>query len=249
LVMGLLYCLAGYRVLKILALLTGFFGALVGGIAVGNLLGLSGEVSLGIGAAVGLILGILAFRIRLLGVFILCWSQMALAMFWIVNSSSLIWVAVCAGVGLVAAVLSLKWEESLVIFTTALHGALLIGVSLVELIGLRPYFIVYIIAGVCTILGMSVQTMAEGKRRGKQAVARAEDIKAEESVEVEVEAARAILSESVDLEEVERKKSGLDNAGLEEVEKKKSSLDNAGLEEVESKNTELGNAELEDAKE
>lgn len=194
LVIALLTCFLGLKVFRI------WMGVL--GLAVGlgagywlpvNLFHVDKVIGLVIGIVLGILLAVLAYKLYLASVMLYCWLMGALLAAYFIRPDSLVWWALCFAIGLAAGLIGLKFAEPIVIMITGLNGGITAAIAAAYLISFQDETLTLAAGAVLAVAGIVVQFILEGRRRGKQAVKKAETIREAKSVETEIEAARSVI--------------------------------------------------------
>lgn len=214
LAVSVLVCILGLNIRKLWTILAGFLTGLGLGYYAGLSFGMESVVALGIGAAAGLILAILAIFLNVVGVFFLCLLLAAYTGLLAVPSALTMKAVICLGIALVIALISIKLKDPMTIVCTVAAGSITAGLAAMPLFGLDVDYYQYIISAVLAVIGLISQILYASRKVAKQDIKKAKEIKAEQSVENEVEAARAILDE----EETEPEE---DEKGMPEIEEEK----------------------------
>lgn len=195
-VLAALTCFFGVKIFRIWMALIGFFAGFVIGfyIPVQAL-----QFSTGIGLIAGLILGIvlavISAKIYVVSVMFASWLFSVTALLVILQPKTWLWILVCAGIGIIPALISLKFAEPMVIIATGLFGGITVAARGAELLGFSEQIIVWIVGLVAACFGIMVQFILEGRKQGKKEVAAAKHIRSEKSIENEIEAARSLFSD------------------------------------------------------
>lgn len=206
-VVGLLICFFGLKLVKIL---TTIIGAVMGaciGVTAAIRLGFTNPVFLIVVLACALILGALAFFLYKFGIFImvLCYVFGICAV--VIQPESLIPLIVCIVIPIIVAVLAIIYIEPLVIIVTALSGGISAGSAIAALIttaGQTTNMWIGIgIGAVLAIIGMVIQFMLHSRKIGKTERVHAKKVREEVSRESEVEKARMILDDEIEEKEDE----------------------------------------------
>ena len=192
--------LIGFFGLKIVRFWTGFFGlgaGLAGGTAVALLLGMDGGYAWIPGVVLGVILaGLMAWLYRF-GAFVMIWAAAFAVCSYIISPDNMIVWAVCAVIGLALALLSLKFLSIVTILVTSVFGGLLAGTAVFPWIPLEG---TAVYAGICILfvaVCLLVQRLLESRKRKRQSLKKAAEIRKTHSTANEVERARA-LAENLD---------------------------------------------------
>lgn len=216
LVISLLWCFFGLKLVRLWAALFGLvIGAAVGAGAAAAL-NLNETVILIAAVVVGIILALAGSVLYHVGIFLVAWIAGSGISASIIQPRELPMVLVCAGIGLVLALLTLKFAEPITMVVTGIMGAVSAGSQ----IGLL-FFVLRLSAGdtidpgvitglelryqnvllrivvtvVLAVLGIMVQFLLESGKRKRQSLRKAKEIRAQSSTENEVEKARAMMGE------------------------------------------------------
>lgn len=201
-VIGLLICFFGLKLVKIVSAVLGFLiGASAGaGVAAALEIGGIALVVIAVVCAVGL--AILSYFIYRVGVFIMTFLY-SLGMFLtLFGMSSMVMLIIAAAVSLILAILAAVFVEPVIIIITAVCGGMSAGHAIIRLAALAvPSWTGYAAGAVLAILGIIVQFTLHSRKIGKKEKVKAEHIKEEDSMENEVEKARMILDDDGTTEE------------------------------------------------
>ena len=174
----------------------GFFaGFIIGFYIPVNALQLSIGVGLIAGLILGIVLAIVSAKIYIVSVMFASWLFSVSALLVILQPKTWLWMLVCAGIGVIPAIISLKFAEPMVIIATGLFGGITAAAKGAELLGFSEQIIVWIVGLVAACFGIMVQFILEGRKQGKKEVAAAKHIRSEKSIENEIEAARSLFSD------------------------------------------------------
>lgn len=192
--------LIGFFGLKIVRFWAGFFGlgaGLAGGTAVALLLEMDGVYAWIPSVVLGVILaGLMAWLYRF-GVFALTWAAVFAICAYIISPDNMIMWGVCAVVGLVFALLSIRFLSVITIFVTAVFGGLLAGSAIFAWIPVEGSVVYAGVCGLTVIICLVVQLLLESRKRKRQSLKKAAEIRKTHSTANEVERARA-LAENLD---------------------------------------------------
>ncbi len=195
-VLAVLTCFFGVKIFRIWMALIGFLtGCVIGFYIPVNALQLSVGVGLIAGLIVGIVLAVISAKIYVISVMFASWLFSATAMVVILQPKTWLWMLVCAGIGIIPALISLKFAEPMVIIATGMFGGITVAAKGAELLGFSEQIIVWIIGLVAACFGIMVQFILEGRKQGKKEVAAAKHIRSEKSIENEIEAARSLFSD------------------------------------------------------
>lgn len=195
-VLAVLTCFFGVKIFRIWMALIGFLtGCVIGFYIPVNALQLSVGVGLIAGLIVGIVLAVISAKIYVISVMFASWLFSATAMVVILQPKTWLWMLVCAGIGIIPALISLKFAEPMVIIATGMFGGITVAAKGAELLGFSEQIIVWILGLVAACFGIMVQFILEGRKQGKKEVAAAKHIRSEKSIENEIEAARSLFSD------------------------------------------------------
>lgn len=195
-VLAALTCFFGVKIFRIWMALIGFLtGCVIGFYIPVNALQLSVGVGLIAGLIVGIVLAVISAKIYVISVMFASWLFSATAMVVILQPKTWLWMLVCAGIGIIPALISLKFAEPMVIIATGMFGGITVVAKGAELLGFSEQIIVWIVGLVAACFGIMVQFILEGRKQGKKEVAAAKHIRSEKSIENEIEAARSLFSD------------------------------------------------------
>ena len=130
-VVGLLVCFFGLKLVRILGTLMGFFaGAAIGAAA--------GMAFAGIVLGAGIVFGLLSWFLYRVGVFLLVLAQVSGLVLTLLPGS---WISavVALAAGIIVAILSVIYVEPFVIIVTGIYGGLTAGTNIAALAGLDAF--------------------------------------------------------------------------------------------------------------
>lgn len=193
---GVLIGLLGLKLVRVLSAMTGLcLGAGIG-VAVSALLGLSETVFLGVTIAGGLILAILFGIFKKVGMFIWIWLSVISVFGTFTGNIGIIGSIVGAVLGLVIAIISVKFFEPLVIIATSIVGGRSIAIGALILAGMSESMVISVIAFVVVaILCAAAQFGMHSRKIKKKEVGHAKKLRDQESRETEIELARMLLDD------------------------------------------------------
>ncbi len=195
-VLAALTCFFGVKIFRIWMAVIGFFAGFVIGFYIPvNALQLSIGVGLIAGLILGIVLAVVSAKIYIVSVMFASWLFSVSALLAILQPKTWLWMLVCAGIGVIPAIISLKFAEPMVIIATGLFGGITAAAKGAELLGFSEQIIVWIVGLVAACFGIMVQFILEGRKQGKKEVAAAKHIRSEKSIENEIEAARSLFSD------------------------------------------------------
>lgn len=195
-VVGLLLCLFGLKLVRIMAAVTGLLIGAYVGLVVCIVADLSGTAALVVVAVAAVVLAVLACVLYRVGIFfwILCLSVGTAAT--LIDIQNMVQVLIAFAVSVLLAVLAVRYIEPIVIIVTSLAGGAEAGMAAAELAGLTSNpWIGYGIGIALAVIGMIVQFMMQSRKVGKKEKIYSKKVKESVSMESEVEKARMILDD------------------------------------------------------
>jgi len=195
LALGLLLCFLGVKLVKLWSAVEGFVIGAAVGLAVSVVLGLTGTAVLLVILFAGLLMLALCLIFKRLGMFWVCLSAGISVGLVVMYIDGMIGLLAGLAVGVIAAILGAVLQEPVVIIMTAIQGGIVSGAAAAGLIGSDNIWVIVGVSALCAVIGMIVQFMLKSREVGKCETVRAKNIREEESMESEVEAARNILAD------------------------------------------------------
>lgn len=190
---GILVCFLGLKLLRLWNVLWGIMLGAGLGFAVSWIFTTDAKTILIVTCGVALLMAALSGALLKFGAFLLCMAGISGVAFQILNPQNWVMLAICGGIGLLAAITAMIWFRPLVIIITALFGGYTAGGTIAVLTGFDDPVIALVISGLVALLGIAVQFAMESRKINKREVIRVNAIKEETSKETEVEQARNIL--------------------------------------------------------
>ena len=192
---GLLICLLGLKIIRVWAALTGLIFGLAAGVTAGGLLGLNGTGMLITGGVLGLILAVLGAALYRVGVFLTVFVLAGSISTYLIVPQDWIGAAICLVIGLVAAILAVRFVVVLTIIVTSVYGAAIAGTAIYHLLPVTGDVILIVLCVVICIIGILVQLLLESRKQKKKSLQKAAEIRKEKSTANEVERARAMMAD------------------------------------------------------
>lgn len=194
-VIGLLWCFFGLKLIRVWAAILGLALGFGIGAGVGAAFKLSPTVILICGAVVGILLAVLSAIFYHVGVFILAWiTGSSLAVFLLRPKDGKLELA-CLGIGLVIALLTIRFAELIIILITGIYGAAGAGSGILSFLPFDNQIIRIAVIAVLAVLGIGVQLLMESGKQKKNNLEKARKIREQNSTANEVEKARAMLNQ------------------------------------------------------
>ena len=209
---AVLLCLTGLKLVRFWSVIAGLSAGCAAGIAVGAITGLDQTITLAAGAGVGLVLAVLGAWKKQIGGFVTVAVLVFVVSVHLMKPQDFIMYGICAGIGLVCALLSIKFHNFMLIASSSVFGAMAAGSSIFYL---QPYKNGMIHVALCVAIGalsIWIQLLLESGKRKKKNLLKAAEIREEHSTENEVEKARALVENLDDFDDLE------DNLEEDEVE-------------------------------
>ena len=190
--------------LKLIRLWSALLGLVVGagiGFAVTELAGLEPMIVVGATIGGGIVLAFLAGFFYRFGIFLLTLLTGTYIAILFVNPQDWIFLGVCLAIGLVIALLALKFVEPIMIVVTSILGGVLAGDAIATLAELDNPIFGYGIMVLVAIVGGIIQFTLESGKRKKKNLKKAAEIREQNSTENEVEKARAMFDDAILLDD------------------------------------------------
>lgn len=197
-VIGLLICFFGVKILKVIAAIFGLvIGAGVGAVigTVVNANNMTMTIIILIAAVLGAVL--LVFLRRLSAFVVVFAYALSACVLLLAPQGTVMWI-ICLVIPAILAILAAVFVDPMVIILTGLSGGLSVGTSVAGLLGLDNKWIGYGIGLVIAVIGIIVQFVMYSKKQGKKDKQRSKKAKASDSRETEVEKARRLLEDTDD---------------------------------------------------
>ncbi len=192
-VIGLLWCFFGLKLIRVWAAILGL--ALGFGIGVGAAFHLSSNLILICGAVGGILLAILGAVFYHVGVFLIAWiTGSSFALIALQPKDWKIALA-CAGIGLVVALFTIRFAELIIIVITGINGGMSAGTGIMSFLPFDNQIVRYAVIGVLVVAGIAVQLLMESGKQKKQTLEKARKIREQNSTANEVAKARAMIDE------------------------------------------------------
>lgn len=200
---AVLLCLTGLKLVRFWSVIAGLSAGCAAGIAVGAIADLDQTIALAAGAGVGLVLAVLGAWKKQIGGFVTVAVLVFVVSVHLMKPQDFIIYGICAGIGLVCALLSIKFHNFMLIASSSVFGAMAAGSSIFYL---QPYKNGMIHVALCVAIGalsIWIQLLLESGKRKKKNLLKAAEIREEHSTENEVEKARALVENLDDFDELD----------------------------------------------
>ena len=203
-VIGLLLCFFGLKVMKILVTLVGFVVGAGIGIGINGAADISGLTSLLVIFGAAILLAVLSYFLYRVGIFITAFGMIGSITLVMIDSSVSFQLMIAMIVTLVLAILCMIFMEPAVIVITGLSGGLSAGNGIAQLTGLNENMFIGLGIGiVLAVFGIVVQFMMQSRKVGKKEKLHSKKVKEKDSMESEVEKARMLLADDDELEDAD----------------------------------------------
>lgn len=200
-VIGIFLSMFGLKLIRLWSALLGLVAGAGIGFAVTELAGLEPMIVVGATIVGGIVLAFLAGFFYRFGIFLLALLTGTYIAILFVNPQDWIFLGVCLAIGLVIAVLALKFVEPIMIVVTSILGGVLAGDAIATLAELDNPIFRYGIMVLVAIVGGIIQFTLESGKRKKKNLKKAAEIREQNSTENEVEKARAMFDDAILLDD------------------------------------------------
>ena len=198
---AVLLCLTGLKLVRFWSVIAGLSAGCAAGIAVGAIAGLDQTIALAAGAGVGLVLAVLGAWKKQIGGFVTVAVLVFVVSVHLMKPQDFIIYGICAGIGLVCALLSIKFHNFMLIAASSVFGAMAAGSSIFYLH--KNGMIHVALCAAIGALSIWIQLLLESGKRKKKNLLKAAEIREEHSTENEVEKARALVENLDDFDELD----------------------------------------------
>lgn len=193
-VIGLVLCLLGLKLIKVISALVGLCTGAAAGAIINSIVGITGFTRIIIIFACAVILAVLVFFLHRVGIFLITFMASISAAFTFVGTNDRIYVIAGVGAAIVLSVAAMIFAEQGAIIITSVIGGFSAGTGIASAAGLTGnMFIGLGIAGALAVIGMIVQFVMYSKKSGKAERTHIKRVKKKDTMESEVEKARMLL--------------------------------------------------------
>ena len=200
-VIGIFLSMFGLKLIRLWSALLGLVAGAGIGFAVTELAGLEPMIVVGATIGGGIVLAFLAGFFYRFGIFLLALLTGTYIAILFVNPQDWIFLGVCLAIGLVIALLALKFVEPIMIVVTSIIGGVLAGDAIATLAEFDNPIFRYGIMVLVAIVGGIIQFTLESGKRKKKNLKKAAEIREQNSTENEVEKARAMFDDAILLDD------------------------------------------------
>lgn len=209
---GVLFCFLGLKMVRFWAAIFGLLVGVAGGFYLSVYFGLEGYVPLIIAGVAGIILAVLGVGFYRAGVFLVGWILGIAGSAYAMQPKDWKMALICVAIGLVIGLITLKFAEPVTILVTSVFGGFFAGQAAYIMLPVTNHIIGIAIIIVLVILGIIIQFLLESRKRKRLHLKKAEEIRNKNSVENEVDKARAMM------ENLEREPDVADNLAKDSIE-------------------------------
>lgn len=195
-VIGLLIGFFGLKLARVWAAFVGFLLGTAAGGGIVHVTGLSGMISVGVLLGTAVLFAILACIFYKIGIFFFVIFVVTGLSVFITQTTSLPVLGISLVLGVVAAIISVKLFDPIVIIVTSISGGVAIGDSIVQMTRMNNSIAMVIaVPLVLTVLCAAVQFIMRSRQLGRKQAEKANEKKLQISRESEVEQARSLLED------------------------------------------------------
>ena len=194
-VIGLLWCFFGLKLIRVWAAILGLALGFGIGTGVAAAFNLSSNLILICGAVGGILLAILGAVFYHVGVFLIAWITGSSLALLVLRPKDWKLALACAGIGLVVALFTIRFAELIIIVITGINGGMSAGTGIISFLPFDNQIVRYAVIGVLVVAGIAVQLLMESGKRKKRTLGNAKKIREQNSTANEVEKARAMIDE------------------------------------------------------
>lgn len=195
-VIGLLFCFLGLKLIKVISALMGFCTGAAAGVVINGIVGVTGFTRVIVVFACAVVLAVLVFFLHRVGIFLITFAATISTVFIFTSANEKIYVIVALGAAVVLGVVAMIFAEQGAIIVTSVTGGVSAGTGIVSLAGLTGNMFVGLgIAGVLAVTGMIVQFVMYSRKSGKNEKAPVRKVRKKDAMESEVEKARMLLDD------------------------------------------------------
>lgn len=198
-VVGLLFCFLGLKLIKVISALMGLGIGAAAGAVISSVADITGFTRIIIIFACAVVLAVLTYFLHRVGIFLMTFAATVSAVFVFVGAGEKVYVMAALGAALILGILAMIFAEPGAIIITSVMGGCSAGTGIALLTGLTDNkFIGLGIAAVLAVLGMIVQFILHSKKAGGEEKQPSKKRKKKDSMESEVERARMLLDDDDD---------------------------------------------------
>lgn len=201
-VIGLLFCLFGNKIMRVAAALAGFGAGAGAGVLITQMAETSGLTNVLIIFGCAVALAALSFFVFRIGIFITALGMVGAVALSVADVTVDLQIIIALAVALVLAILAMIFMEPVVIVVTALAGGFAAGNGIAGLAGFADNRLIALGTGAAlAVIGMIVQFMMQSRKVGKKERLHSRRVKEKDSMESEVEKAKMFLDDEPEEED------------------------------------------------
>ena len=201
-VIGLLFCFLGHKLIKVISALLGLCIGFGVGFAISSITGMEGMTRVIIIFGCAVVLAALLFFLYRAGIFLMTFSITVSVVFAVVGAGEKTYVMAAFGAAVVLGIVTVIFAEPAAVVITSLSGGMSAGTGIASLTGLTDNpFVGLGIAGALAAVGMIVQFILYSKKKGRKEKGTAKRTKKKDVMESEVEKARMLLDDDEDTDD------------------------------------------------
>lgn len=165
---GALGCFLGYKLMRLWIVIGGALGGFVTGYYIAMNYTDNDLIGAVAGILSGIILAMIAYNIYLIGVFLLCGVLGLLLSSMVIQPNSSMMFFICVVIGVITAVLSVKFVRPMIILTTSFQGGLTMASGIVVLCALDNELFMAGIGVAIGIFGCLVQFLISARKKNPE---------------------------------------------------------------------------------
>lgn len=195
-IVGLLFCFLGLKLIRVISALMGFGIGAAAGAVINSIVGVTGFTRVIIVFACAVVLAVLVFFLHRVGIFLITFTATISAVFIFIGANEKIYVIAALAAAVVLGVVAMIFADQGAIIVTSLIGGVSAGNGIISAAGLTGnMFVGFGIAGVLAVIGMIVQFIMYSRKSGKNGKTPVKKAKKKNVMESEVERARMLLED------------------------------------------------------
>lgn len=201
-VIGLLLCFLGLKLIKVISALVGLGIGAAAGVIINSIADVTGFARIIIIFACAVVLAVLVFFLHRVGIFLMTFIATISAVFTFVGANEKVYVIAALGAAVVLGVAAMIFAEQGAIIITSVIGGFAAGAGIQSIAGLTGNrFAGLGIAGALAVIGMVMQFVMYLKKAEKPEKTHAKKTKKKDVMESEVEKARMLLDDDEDIDD------------------------------------------------
>lgn len=194
--LGLLWCFLGLKLIRVWSAVMGMTVGLAAGIWDAQIFDLDPMIGWVLGIILGILLALVAVKFYQAGVFLAAWFVGSILAAMILHPADWIYALICVGIGLVAALIALRFAELSTIFLTAVWGAFSTAAGIGAALPSSGAAVRIPVTFILAAAGIAVQIMLEIRSRKKLVQGMSNPPLTEDDTVTEAEANAAVETNS-----------------------------------------------------